>query len=66
VDGLLVRPFDSAERWADVLSRAAANPAVIRGLARHVRRPRQSDECADEMLAIYERLVGHRAFAAES
>ena len=60
VDGMLVRPFDSAERWADVLTRAADEPHTIRDLSRNVRRPRPVDAVADEMLSLYGRLTSRR------
>jgi glycosyltransferase involved in cell wall biosynthesis len=66
VDGLLVRPFDSPARWAEVLTRAAADAPAFRALGQNVRRPRSADAVADEMLALYERLTHHQMFVAQA
>jgi glycosyltransferase involved in cell wall biosynthesis len=66
VDGLLVRPFNSPARWAEVLTRAAADAAALRALGQNVREPRSADAVADEMLSVYERLTDHRMFIAQA
>ncbi len=60
VDGLLVRPFDSPARWAEVLSRAAADLPALRALGPNVRQPRSTEAVADEMLTVYERVTDGR------
>jgi glycosyltransferase involved in cell wall biosynthesis len=62
VDGVLVRPFDSAARWAEVLTRVAAEPQTIRALSQNVRRPRPTEAVADEMLSLYGRLTSRQMF----
>ena len=64
VDGLLVRPFDSAARWSEVLARVAREPEALRALGQAVRPPRSCDVVADEMLSLYERLIRHELVAA--
>jgi glycosyltransferase involved in cell wall biosynthesis len=66
VDGLLVRPFDSADRWAEVLTRIARDPQPLRALSRNVRPPRSVDVVADEMLSLYDRLVRPERFVARA
>ena len=66
IDGMLVRPFDSPVRWADVLAKAAADAVSWRALGRNVRPPRTSDAVADEMLVVYERLTHHQMFVAQA
>ena len=66
VDGLLVRPFDSAARWADVLTRAAADAPAVRALAENVRAPRSPEAVADEMLSLYGRMMHHQTFVART
>jgi glycosyltransferase involved in cell wall biosynthesis len=66
VDGWLVRPFDAADRWAEILTRAAEDPASVRALRRHVRSPRPAAAVADEMVSVYERLTREQMFAAEA
>jgi glycosyltransferase involved in cell wall biosynthesis len=66
VDGLLVRPFDSPARWAEVLSRAAADLPALRALGRNVRQPRSTEAVADEMLTVYERVMHDQMFVAQA
>jgi glycosyltransferase involved in cell wall biosynthesis len=66
VDGLLVRPFDSASRWAEILGRVAREPDALRALARNVRPPRSFDIVADEMLSLYSRLIRHETIGASA
>jgi glycosyltransferase involved in cell wall biosynthesis len=66
VDGVLVRPFDSPARWAEVLTKAAADTPSLRALGRNVRSPRTTEAVADEMLSIYERLTHHQMFVAQA
>ena len=64
VDGLLVRPFDSPARWAEMLSRAAADLPALRALGPNVRQPRSTEAVADEMLTVYERVTHGQMFIA--
>jgi hypothetical protein len=66
VDGLLVRPFDSADRWAEVLTRLARDPQSLRALGQNVRPPRSSDMVADEMLSLYARLIRHERIVSRA
>ena len=66
VDGLLVRPFGSAARWAEVLTRTAADAPALRALGQNVRPPRSAEAVADEMLSVYERLTHHQMFIAQA
>jgi glycosyltransferase involved in cell wall biosynthesis len=64
VDGLLVRPFESAARWAEVLTHVARAPGVLGALSQNVRAPRSSDNVADEMSSLYTRLIRHELAVA--
>ena len=66
VDGLLVRPFDSADRWAEILTRVARDPQSLRALSQNVRPPRTAAVVADEMVSLYERLARQEAIVARS
>jgi glycosyltransferase involved in cell wall biosynthesis len=60
VDGLLVRPFSSVRRWADVLRLAALDRALGARLRSGVRPPRAMAVVAEDMRAIYADVLGAR------
>ena len=60
VDGLLVNPFDAPSAWARVLDDCSRSPEMIRELAPAVRVPRTTGAVADDMIVLYQRVVGER------
>ncbi len=60
VDGLLVRPFSSVRRWADVLRLAALDRALGARLRSGVKPPRPMTAVAEDMFAIYADVLGAR------
>ncbi len=61
VDGLLVRPFNSVDRWTEVLYRAATDPALPDRLRAGVAAPRRMADVAVEMCAVYTEVLAHRS-----
>ncbi len=53
VDGLLVRPFQSVRRWADVLQCVALDRTLSTRLRSGVRPPRSMTAVAEDMCAVY-------------
>ena len=60
VDGLLVRPFNSVRRWADVLRFAAVDRSLGARLRSGVRPPRSMAAVAADMRAVYADVLGAR------
>jgi glycosyltransferase involved in cell wall biosynthesis len=57
VNGMLVET-DSVEAWSRVMRRCYEDPALLEGLQKGVRPPREMREVAKEMLLLYERTLG--------
>jgi glycosyltransferase involved in cell wall biosynthesis len=53
VDGILVRPHDSAAAWAAALRQLAAEPAALERLRENIRPPRSIDDVAADMARVY-------------
>lgn len=58
-DGLLVDPPDSLTSWRDALDRCQRFPEFVHDLANGIRPPKSVTAVADEMLALYSRLLVH-------
>jgi glycosyltransferase involved in cell wall biosynthesis len=60
VDGLLVTPFDSPIAWAESLRRLCREPGLLFSLRGGIRRPRDMQQVAEEMMSLYESLAARR------
>jgi glycosyltransferase involved in cell wall biosynthesis len=59
IDGVLVRP-DDAGAWAEVIAGLAANRAQVARLKAGIAPPRTMDAAAQDMAALYGRLLAER------
>ncbi|HEY8461643.1 MAG TPA: glycosyltransferase, partial [Blastocatellia bacterium] len=57
VNGILVEP-DSVEAWSNVIRRCYEDGALIESLRRGIRPPREMNAVAQEMLQLYEQVLG--------
>lgn len=54
MDGLLVRPHNSVEAWADALETLVRSPRLVERLTSGVKPPRGMDDVARDMFTVYE------------